>query len=96
MTRGFDAVTVDGSVASSETGWKERGDQVTSVEVSVAQIWPEQFNVDPNNLEHNVKMVGLVACGAWLVALIPLWLRACPFKVNRCGYLWRNCVPGTE
>lgn len=72
-------------ISSEFTGLETTIDATGFDAVTVdGSIWPEQFNVDPNNLEHNVKMVGLVACGAWLVALIPLWLRAYRVKKTDC------------
>lgn len=47
-------------------------------------IWPEQFNVDPTRLEHNVQMLALVACIAWILALVPLWLQWYRVKKGDC------------
>lgn len=47
-------------------------------------IWPKQFSVDPTKLEHNVQMLALVACFAWILALIPLWLQWYRVKKGDC------------
>ena len=51
-------------------------------ELCHAKIWPKQFSVDPTKLEHNVQMLALVACFAWILALIPLWLQWCPCLIK--------------
>eukprot|EP00439_Symbiodinium_sp_Y106_P086225 s228_g31.t4 len=48
-------------------------------------IWPQQFNVDPTRLEHNLQMLGVVAGSIWFLAFIPLWLRWYRVKTyHRC------------
>ncbi|CAE7547485.1 atrA [Symbiodinium necroappetens] len=48
-------------------------------------IWPQQFNVDPTRMEHNLQMLGIVAGSIWILAFVPLWLRWYRVKTyHRC------------
>jgi len=82
------AAMISSEFTGLETTVEATGHEAVTID---GGIWPQQFNVDPSNMEHSIQMLGIVACSAWLLALVPIWMRW--YRVKQYNCCFRYCRP---